>query len=476
MKTRLIVAVLTVLCCIVWAAEDVVGSRETGVRVQNPTAAGREGAAGDGSYAITIPRLLSYQGRLTDTAARAVRDSTYMVTFSLFAEASGGSPFWSENQTIETRGGLFSVLLGGVSPVPNLPGDGNCWLEMQVDPDPPLSPRIRIVSAAYAYKADTAGFALAGGDNAWRRLGNDSVLETVHNLGISRGDAGNALYGSLVHSHVNLGSASTTGNNQYDSEFCTVGGGGDNTASDRGATVGGGAGNTASSWFTTIAGGESNIASGSRSTVGGGAYNNASGSHATIGGGWANVASGLQSVIPGGREDTIRSGGNFSFAAGRHAVVLHSGCFVWGDGTGGRVATGGQNEWRARTSGGVWFYTNTSHTTGAYMGPSQNGWTNICDRANKEHFKPIDKAALLERLARMPVTEYRVKGQDPEVRHIGPVAQDFHAAFGCGETELGINSVDADGVLMAAVQALHEQNQAMRRRLDVLEARLVERE
>jgi hypothetical protein len=63
-----------------------------------------------------------------------------------------------------------------------------------------------------------------------------------------------------------------------------------------------------------------------------------------------------------------------------------------------------------------------------------------------------------------------MKNQDDGTRHIGPVAQDFAAAFGVGENNTSINMADADGVLLAAVQALYEQNQELTRRVAELEA------
>ncbi|MEO0097746.1 MAG: hypothetical protein ABIK78_06605, partial [candidate division WOR-3 bacterium] len=94
---------------------------------------------------ISIPLLLNYQGKLTDPIGNPVRDSTYSITFRLFTTPTGGNAFWTETQTIQTRGGLFHTLLGSVNPITSLPLDGNCYLEMQVNPNPPMSPRIRIV-------------------------------------------------------------------------------------------------------------------------------------------------------------------------------------------------------------------------------------------------------------------------------------------------------------------------------------------
>jgi hypothetical protein len=74
----------------------------------------------------------------------------------------------------------------------------------------------------------------------------------------------------------------------------------------------------------------------------------------------------------------------------------------------------------------------------------------------------------------MRVRDYNLKSQDESIRHIGPVAQDFHAAFGVGETETGINMADADGVLLAAVQALYEEVKADKARIAQLEVELAQ--
>ncbi len=61
---------------------------------------------------------------------------------------------------------------------------------------------------------------------------------------------------------------------------------------------------------------------------------------------------------------------------------------------------------------------------------------------------------------------------------MGPMAQDFRAAFGLGVNDTSIVTVDADGVALAAIQGLNERvvalevdNRALRARLERLEAR-----
>lgn len=74
------------------------------------------------------------------------------------------------------------------------------------------------------------------------------------------------------------------------------------------------------------------------------------------------------------------------------------------------------------------------------------------DRGAKEAFAPVEPTEILDRVASMPVQYWRYRGQ--QHRHIGPTAQDFHAAFAVGENDLTISGIDRDGVSFAAIQAL----------------------
>jgi len=77
------------------------------------------------------------------------------------------------------------------------------------------------------------------------------------------------------------------------------------------------------------------------------------------------------------------------------------------------------------------------------------------DRNAKEQFITVKPREVLEKMLRLPITSWQFKEQ-PGVRHIGPVAQDFHAAFDLGRDDKHIATVDADGVALAAIQGLHE--------------------
>jgi len=99
-------------------------------------------------------------------------------------------------------------------------------------------------------------------------------------------------------------------------------------------------------------------------------------------------------------------------------------------------------------------------------------------RDAKTAFEAIDPAAVLERVVQMPISTWAYRNA-PGLRHMGPVAQDFRAAFGLGEDEVSISTVDADGVALAAIQGLNRkleearsENARLRERLAAIEARL----
>jgi len=97
------------------------------------------------------------------------------------------------------------------------------------------------------------------------------------------------------------------------------------------------------------------------------------------------------------------------------------------------------------------------------------------DRNLKENFAPVSPREVLEKVAALPISRWNFIG-DPATPHAGPMAQDFHAAFGLGTDERHIATVDADGVALAAIQGLNQkleeqraENQELKRRLDALE-------
>ena len=83
-------------------------------------------------------------------------------------------------------------------------------------------------------------------------------------------------------------------------------------------------------------------------------------------------------------------------------------------------------------------------------------WSSLSDRDAKANISAMDSQALLARLAALPIATWNYKAQPDSVRHMGPMAQDFRAAFGLGEDDKHISTVDAEGVALAAIQALYQ--------------------
>ncbi len=90
-------------------------------------------------------------------------------------------------------------------------------------------------------------------------------------------------------------------------------------------------------------------------------------------------------------------------------------------------------------------------------------------REAKQGFAPVDAAAILAKVAALPLSTWAYTNA-PAVRHLGPVAQDFHAAFGFGDDDKHVATVDADGVALAAIQGLHQLLQEKEARLAQLES------
>jgi hypothetical protein len=94
-------------------------------------------------------------------------------------------------------------------------------------------------------------------------------------------------------------------------------------------------------------------------------------------------------------------------------------------------------------------------------------WFSPADYNMKENFQPVDGKLLLEKLSRLPITEWNDKAEKG-VKHIGPVAQDFYAAFGLGNDDKSISTIDPSGIALAAIQELAKQNQELRTELEQL--------
>jgi hypothetical protein len=115
------------------------------------------------AFAQTAPKLLPFQGRLTDQNGIAVSNGVRLVQFKIYDVPSGGSPVWAgELHRTTVNGGLINVLLGSKTPFTGVDFDRQLYLEITVDingdnsitlADPPMLPRQAILPVIFAKEA-----------------------------------------------------------------------------------------------------------------------------------------------------------------------------------------------------------------------------------------------------------------------------------------------------------------------------------
>ncbi len=102
----------------------------------------------------TIPHLMNFQGKATDKSG-APLNGVYNLTFRIYNIETIGTPKWIETQpSITISNGIFQVRLGSVTPL-NLPFDEAYWISLEINTDGEMSPRTRLASVPYAYKAES---------------------------------------------------------------------------------------------------------------------------------------------------------------------------------------------------------------------------------------------------------------------------------------------------------------------------------
>ena len=349
---------------------------------------------------------------------------------------------------------------------------------------------------------DAAYAVINGGDDntigysAWHSIiggGRGNTIELEAGRSIIGGGEDNTVeaqnqFATIAGGHDNLVATNST--------YGTIGGG----AANKLATIvlGGEFANTNAPHYSVIGGGQSNVVNGADwATVPGGSKNAANGNYSFAAGRrakanhhgafvWADSAdadfasvrldqfrvraAGGMEVVGGSGSPAFqysgsRNGGLFSpvglaennNASGQSAPALRvinqggnsidGALSVSAHGTGYIATFGNAADWVSRlTTDGTW-------TALAFNATS--------DREAKENFQPVDARAVLDQVANMPMTRWNYKAA-AGVSHIGPMAQDFHAAFGVGTDDKHIATVDADGVALAAIQGLNQKVEEQR--------------
>jgi hypothetical protein len=274
-----------------------------------------------------------------------------------------------------------------------------------------------------------------------------------------------------------------------------------------------------------------------RRSIAGGSASTAMGLE-TVANGYASTAMGSQTLATNNDSTAMGrltlAGGSASTAMGYRARALHNGTFVWADQQDADFDSTAANQFSLRASGGVRLNNDTSLSFGNqtrqminlwntqyaigvqanaayfrtdneflwYRGGSHSdtfgdpgvGGTQLMrlgnsgnlviagtlsqgsDRAIKQDFAAVNPQEILDKVVALPLQTWAYTN-DASRRHLGPVAQDFHAAFGLnGDDDKHIATVDADGVALAAIQGLNQKLEARSRELEAentaLKARL----
>lgn len=191
-----------------------------------------------------------------------------------------------------------------------------------------------------------------------------------------------------------------------------------------------------------------------------------------------NTATGAASVAMGYHAHTNARQGSFVFSDRSSVDTLRAGVnhsANWRTSGGFRIFTSSNLSTGVTIQSGSvvsnWGQSNAviSTSTGAYLSTA-GVWTSVSDVNRKHLFANVSGEDVLARLRTLPITTWSYRVESDDVRHLGPTAQDFHAAFGLGNDEVTIGTVDADGVALAAAQALEVRTATQQQRIQALEA------
>jgi hypothetical protein len=410
------------------------------------------------------------------------------------------------------------------------------WFNDGVNGFASISPAQSLTPAPYAVFANTAsnlisstllnvtGLTIQSNTNGAPNMIGGAPQNYVSNSVVGATIAGGgATYYTVVNNHEQLVVVSFS--NSVTANFGTVSGGEQNVAGGYAATVAGGANNVASAQNAVVCGGADNTASGINAVVSGGNGNIASGNNSVVCGGGDNSATGVNAMVGGG--ELCLSSASYSYAAGFQAFAQHQGAFVWSDSQNllGSYSSDRANQFKVRAGGGVQFDVDGSSglnpaavtinsTSGNGVGLLVNesssdaasvfanngtgdlikglsgngntvfelkndgtvvskGVTLTSDRNAKQNFTSLDGKEILAKVVSLPVTEWNYKDDAADMKHIGPMAQDFHAAFALnGPDDKHISVIDEGGVALAAIQGLNEKLEDRSKQLEAENAEL----
>ena len=368
---------------------------------------------------------------------------------------------------------LFSAS-GDIPPTPNNTPVSGAGRRMMWYPDKAAF-RTGYVDNTYWDLSDIGNYSFAAGHNSWAN-GNSSTA-----LGFQCQAQTDYTFTAGTHC-VSTGAAGVSiGNGCVSSGNASVALGYETAA---GQVTGGDY--ATSTGYQTNALGSFSFASGSI-TKANGQSSTAMGDH-TIANGTESFAVGESATANGNSSIAmgygVTAGGVFSFAEGVNVSATGNNSIILGtnfldNGFHGDMMLGDDDPWNAgsvgsgqneqlicRFSNGYYFLTGgNTNRTGMLANHGDNSWSQISDSTKKEKIIPVDGEELLNKISKFKLGTWNYKGQDSKTfRHYGPMAQDFHNAFGhdalgsIGNDTL-INQADFLGVSFTAIQALEKRTE-----------------
>jgi uncharacterized coiled-coil protein SlyX len=220
--------------------------------------------------------------------------------------------------------------------------------------------------------------------------------------------------------------------------------------------------------FYTLASGYNTIALGNYSVAIG--YNSKAQQAYGVSLGYTTNSDGAGAVALGYRST---ADANYAVAIGQRASANgFAGAIVMSDASSSdSLEASATNQFSVRAAGGYRLFTNATKTTGVSMNAGGSSWNVISDVNRKEAFLPVVPNDVLERIRSLPLTTWRyIDEADRAARHIGPMAQDWHRAFGFSGDSTTINMSDFDGVNLAGIQALEARTARQAAELESLAA------
>jgi hypothetical protein len=422
-------------------------------------------------------RVLPFQGRLTDANGNALLDGSRVVQFKIYDAPVGGRAVWNgEVHNLTVNSGLVSTLLGTKATLAGVDFNQDLYLELTIDAngdgqitlaDPPLLPRQSILPAVFA--RESANTRLLGGYDWSPLFGTNNPADgTLLDSKIGDGSLASSKIrdaaitsakiadGAVLPSKLGVTGASAGQSLLYDGTNVTW--------SPVHAVTADNAANATFlkgfDWSSIFSGG--NPQSGSMSVASLSSRGSVSAAGVLSAGGnlvvngttflYGSVVAPFMaaSIFMTDNSLYLRNSGDYNH------YLTYANDFAGQSGFDGPLLVGVGGGMLGSTVNWTLRWYNTGEVVvRSYV--YANGVRLTSDRNLKENFAQADARAVLDKVLTMPVTMWNFKTESKDQKHIGPVAQDFQAAFQLDADDKHISLGDEVGIALAAIQGLNNK-------------------